>query len=64
MASLAEAEHLSNRFLADPYIENPLSDVTVLPSQNFSFTLQEVFEDPDGDTLTYSASLEGSNLPD
>ena len=62
---ITQTQSTPNRLLSSPEIVKDLDDVTVLPSQNFQFTLQEVFEDPEADPLTYSASLEdGDSLPD
>jgi serine protease AprX len=43
-----------------PIVANPIEDQTARVGQAFEFTIPEdIFEDPDGDLLTYSASLEG-----
>jgi len=47
-----------------PILTVPLSDRYVLEDEEFSITLQDAFEDPDGDDLTLTSTLaDGSALP-
>ncbi len=51
---------------AAPVLENAISSLNAIAFQPFSFTLpDDTFSDPDGDSLTYIATLEnGSPLPE
>ncbi|MCT7956022.1 DUF4347 domain-containing protein [Laspinema palackyanum] len=51
---------------AAPVVENAISSFSAIASQPFSFTIpDDAFSDPDGDPLSYTATLtNGSPLPD